>query len=289
MWELPAGGLRVTGGDRVAFLQGQLTGNVNAAPTPGMLDALLLSPRSQLEFQARVYRRAEDLYLQTPGGTGPAVLGRLARYVVFDDVCLQPLDDVLRLLHVTTPPSVLGPLDADKLVQELDGPFGRVLVARVTRCATPGWDLTVLGDQLGAVSAALNAADFEPGDQAALLAWRVATGRADVTDDGFEGFLPQECGLGALVAADKGCYVGQETMARLEARGSVHRRLARIAGSGEPAQEREVSAGGRVVGRLGRAVLDANGGWQALAVVLEAAAAGPLNVVGSPVTLQWAE
>ena len=79
--------------------------------------------------------------------------------------------------------------------------------------------------------------------------------------DRFQGMLPQEIGLdvsGPLpaISYQKGCYVGQEIMARLEARGNTRHHLARL--SGELTPFSEVTLDGKVVGQLG-AVADGLG------------------------------
>ena len=56
---LPSSALRLTGPDRLDFVQGQMTANLKAAPTPGMVPACFLNVRGgQIEQFARVYRRA---------------------------------------------------------------------------------------------------------------------------------------------------------------------------------------------------------------------------------------
>jgi folate-binding protein YgfZ len=82
--------------------------------------------------------------------------------------------------------------------------------------------------------------------------------------------LPQEAGLDAeAISFTKGCYLGQEVMARLRSMGQVRRRLVRVLGSGSPppALPVPVFAAARQVGELRSAVTDGGEGWVGLALV----------------------
>jgi len=102
---LPSSALRLTGPDRLDFVQGQMTANVKAAPTPGMVPACFLNVRGQIEHFARVYRRADDLYLHlddpgTPGEAAAQLAARLKKYIIFDQVEVQDVSGVLASVHV---------------------------------------------------------------------------------------------------------------------------------------------------------------------------------------------
>ena len=85
---------------------------------------------------------------------------------------------------------------------------------------------------------------------AELEAARIEAGISDAARDGWAGYLPQEVGLEGAVSYRKGCYVGQEIMARLEARGNARYHLAQLLGEGLPAHA-EVTFEGKLVGRSG--------------------------------------
>lgn len=258
MWtRLPSSALRLTGADRVDFAQGQMTGDLRRAPTPGMVACCFLNVRGQIEFFARAYRRAEDVYLHLDAGEAPALAARLRRYIIFDQVEVQDVSDDLRTVHIWGGQSVPGwdPAGGDAQTFELAG--GTVLAGRVNRAGEPdvdlpGTDLHYLARQETDVLAALGG---EETTLAFLDAARVRAGIPDVARDGFTGTLPPEIGLdvgGPLPAISyrKGCYVGQEIMARLEARGQARYHLARLSGGGLP-DHAEVTRGGKVVGQAG--------------------------------------
>ena len=85
---IPSAALRVTGSDRVPFVHGQVSNDVRGLGIPGMCRSAILSAKGQLEYDVRIYRREADLYIHAHAGLGAALLERLRRYVVFDDVQL---------------------------------------------------------------------------------------------------------------------------------------------------------------------------------------------------------
>ncbi|EYB66781.1 glycine cleavage T protein (aminomethyl transferase) [Deinococcus phoenicis] len=253
MWtRLPSSALRLTGADRVAFVQGQMTNDLRGAPTPGLVACTFLNVRGQIEFFARAYKRAEDVYLHLDAGQAQGLAARLRRYIIFDQVDMQDVTEDLRTVHVWGGQTVPGwdPAGGDAQTFTLGG--GTVLAGRVNRTGAAGMDLHYLARQEAGVLAALGG---EEAPLAVLDAARVRAGLPDVTRDGFAGTLPQEVGLdvgGPLPAISyrKGCYVGQEIMARLEARGNARYHLARVAGEGLP-DHAEVTRAGKVVGQAG--------------------------------------
>lgn len=253
MWtRIPSSSVRVTGADRVDFVHGQMTGDLRGAPTPGVVPCAFLNVRGQIEQFARVYRREGDLYLHLDEGQAPALLARLKRYVIFDQVELEDLTDTLRTVHVWTPAGLPGWNAAGGAAQTFDLAGATVLAGRVNRTGTPGVDLHYLARQEDAVLAALAGPEVP---LAELDAPRIRAGIPDVFRDSLTGTLPQEIGLdvkGPLPAISyrKGCYVGQEIMARLEARGNTRYHLVRLSGEGLP-ERGEVMQAGKVVGQSG--------------------------------------
>ncbi|SMB95644.1 YgfZ/GcvT domain-containing protein [Deinococcus hopiensis] len=254
MWtRLPSSALRLTGPDRVDFVQGQMTNNLKAAPAPGMVPCAFLNVRGQIEFFARAYKREADVYLHLDAGQAQGLAGRLRRYIIFDQVEVGDVTDTLRSVHLWQEGALPGWNAAGGDVQRLELGSGTVLAGRVNRTGTRGLDLHFLAAHEAEVLAALGGEE-RPLDE--LDAARIAAGIPDVVRDGLLGTLPQEIGLdvgGPLPAISyrKGCYVGQEIMARLEARGNARYHLARLVGQGLP-DHAEVTQGGKVVGQTGQ-------------------------------------
>ena len=224
---LPSSALRLTGADRLDFVQGQMTANLRAAPTPGMVPACFLNVKGQIEHFARVYRRADDVYLHLDAGAAPALAARLKKYIIFDAVEVQDISGVLSTVHLWQE-ALPGWDAAGPAVQSLELGGGAVLAARVSRTGEPGLDLHYLARHGAGVLPLLG----EEVPFAQLEGARIAAGLPDVGQDGWAGSLLQEVGLdgeGGAISYRKGCYVGQEIMARLEARGKTRHALTRLA------------------------------------------------------------
>ena len=248
---LPSSALRLTGPDRLDFVQGQMTAHLKAAPTPGMVPACFLNVRGQIEQFARVYRRGDDVYLHLDDLSGTAneaatLAARFRKYIIFDQVQVQDVSAVLSSLHLWSE-DLTGWDAAGPDVQSFELGGGVLLVGRVNRAGTAGLDVHYLQTNEAGLLAALNAQEVP---HAELETARIAAGISDVVRDGWQGSLPQEVGQGAAISYRKGCYVGQEIMARLEARGHARHALTLITGERLPAHS-EIKYAGRVVGVSG--------------------------------------
>ena len=114
---------------------------------------------------------------------------------------------------------------------------------------------------------------------------RVESGRPRYGIDMDESTIPQEAGLNErAVSFSKGCYVGQETVARLFYRGKPNRHLRGLRLSVPAATGAELRLGDRVVGQLGSAVVSPSLGPIALALVRREAEPGSIVGVGSDAT-----
>ena len=222
--------------------------------------ALLLSPKGKIEFAFRLAVLDGGVLLDTEAAAAPALAERLARFVFRHDVTVgQP---------VAGAASVLGPGAEAALVAAglpVPGP-GRAGVAGpelVVHRTPVGFDL--VGTAAAAAAAELERAGLQRSPAERWELARVAGGlpRAghELTDD----VLAEEAGLlGSHVHLDKGCYPGQETVARVHNLGQVQRRLAGLVfrpspnggGDGLPAPRTDLVADdGRRAGQL-RSVVD---------------------------------
>ena len=254
---IPSSSLRVTGADRVDFVHGQMTADLRGTPAPGYVAGCFLSVKGRIEQFARIYRRVDDIYIHLDEGQAPELLARLQRYVIFDQVELQDLSSDLRTVHLWGEvPAGLPVLETAGAAWALEWAGANVLLGAVKRSGRLGLDMHYLAREEGAVLEALYAAGAAPQPWETLQAARVAAGLPDPVPDHFLGYLPQEVGLDAsgplpAISYRKGCYVGQEVMARLEARGQARYGLALLqVPSGLPAGS-EVMAGGKPVGQTG--------------------------------------
>lgn len=251
---LPSSALRLTGADRLDFVQGQMTNNLKSAPTPGMVEACFLSPKGQIEFFARIYKRDNDLYLHLAEGIAPGLAARFGKYIIFDQVEVQDISGELASLHVWSEQAA-GWNAGGPDVQSFELGGGVVLAGRINRTGKVGLDVHYLQKHRVEMLAALGGTEQS---YAELETARIEAGISDPVQDGWAGFLPQEVGLERAMSYRKGCYVGQEIMARLEARGNTRYQLAQLQneqGQLLPAHA-EIMMGGKVVGRSGASAGD---------------------------------
>ena len=137
-------------------------------------------------------------------------------------------------------------------------------------------------DRSEGIECAYRIAQGEPADLANVMAGmrelscddiarrRIAAGIPAIPVDVGPSDLPNEAGLDLdAISYTKGCYLGQEVMARLKSMGQVRRRLRRVCGSGQsvPVAPAPLFVGERQVGDLRSAVGDEAGGWIGLAMV----------------------
>lgn len=256
------GALRLTGPDRVDFLNGQLAHDLRSLPESGSRRALYLDVKGHALDEVRVQRRAHDLHVVVEDGRTDAVRARLEAHRVFDDVTIEDLSRVLACLTVQGPESAamveraFGVAAPEEEGRFTSAPFAgaELLILRHARTGPGGVDVHLLRRDMERARDALLAAGATPADAELLEASRIEAGLARAAADAGPGVLPQEAGLDGAISTRKGCYLGQETMARIEARARLRRGLVRLRLAGVPsgADERPaVHAGEREVGHLG--------------------------------------
>jgi folate-binding protein YgfZ len=214
------------GPDAAGFLHGLLSNDVEGLAPGASTEALLLDAKGHVQSAVGVHRDAEDAFtlVLDPTDAG-AVAAALERYHFSEDL------------------ELLGPEGAWALtVAGMPAPAGPSVPG-----VLPGTVRVVVDDPVAA-GAAL------PGLQAppeALEMARVAAGVARVGVDTGPSTLVQEAALdGRAVSFTKGCYLGQETVARLQFRGRANRELRGVLLEGPAEPGAAVTAGGREVGRL---------------------------------------
>lgn len=262
--------LQASGADRLDFVQGQLSNDVKSLPEGGVTHALMLNHKGHALADVRVLRGAEALWLVVEDGQGERVRQQLEAHIIFDAVELAPAELCHLTLQGARVPAVLAELGAT--LSE-----GRAVTTDMGLCfpcrrtAWGGADLLVPPDKLTPLLARLAASGVPLAGEAALTAARIAAGIPAAATEAGEGVLPQEAGLEQAVSYRKGCYLGQEIMARIEARGKLRRALARLrfddADVSGLAVGAEVTQEGKAVGRLGACAHHPELGAIALAVV----------------------
>ena len=239
----------VEGPDAAQLLHGLLTADIQGMPVGGAVRSLVLTTHGHVVARMAVAREDEQAFT-----------------LLLDPPPARDGVEVIAAHHVSEDAEVLGPEDArvlvatDDLADALAG-AGDLLVPG----AIPG-TIEVLADDPAAIAAERGVA---LSDDALLEALRVRRGAPEVGVDTGERTLVQEALLDDAVSFDKGCYLGQETVARLHYRGHPNRRLARIALAGpvEPGAAIDGGGGGAMAGQVTTVASVPGEGWMALAMV----------------------
>ncbi len=221
------GKLAITGRDREKFLQGLLTQDMKAiAPGRGAL-ACALTVKGKAIADMRVYALPDAFLLDVAPGRAGALAEHLRKYVIAAQVGIEDRSPALATIAVEGPrardvlslPDVPSPLG----IAPFDG--GRFL-ARASISGEDGWRLLLPREEALAAAAALREAGARPISPDAVEWLRIEAGVPLYGRDLDEHTLPPEAGLeAAAISYTKGCYLGQETIARLHFLGHINRRL----------------------------------------------------------------
>jgi folate-binding protein YgfZ len=284
--------IAVPGADRLAWLHSITSQHLSALPDGQGTEALVLSPHGHVEHHLLVAEQGGVTWLDGEPGTGADLLAYLnsMRFLLR----VEPADvtadwAVVSLVGPDTPhvlaaaglPVAAGPYGVDA------SPLGGI----VRRVPDGGADLLVPRADLHGVASRLTAAGAAPAGTWAYEAVRVEVRRPRLGFETDHRTIPHEVGLiGVAVHLDKGCYRGQETVARVHNLGKPPRRLVLLHLSGEseqlPPPHTPVQVAGRTVGFVGTAVRHHELGPVALALVKRTTAAdAELTVDGVPAAI----
>ncbi|HEX6711191.1 MAG TPA: hypothetical protein VF068_12745 [Rubrobacter sp.] len=222
--------LRLTGRDPVGMLNAVLTNDV---PTQGDRGAyaMLLNPKGRIQTDLRVIKTGEGILIDTEPEGVKATKEILGRYAPFSRAKLEDLSDTWSVLGLYGPSAgkLLGDLKlAEHQSKEIEIE-GRTLLAVGVAVPVSGNDLIGETEAVDAAHRYLTSRGATPIDLAAYETIRIEAGvprfGADITQDNF----PGETGvLDRAVSFDKGCYPGQETVARMHYRGHPNKTLYRL-------------------------------------------------------------
>lgn len=227
---LSQGVVRVEGAEAGAFLQGQLTNDIEHLASGQGCYAALLTHKGKMLADMRVLASGGAMLIVGERSRLPVVLSRIQRYKIGFDVAATDQSDALTVL------SLIGPA-CDRFVEPVDVAADEHANAT---CEIAGNSVTAartdVGVDLICPAAATNeivgwaeAHDVVVIDEQAAEVLRVERGRPRFGFELDETVIPEEAGLNArAVNFEKGCYVGQETVARLHYKGRPNRRLRRI-------------------------------------------------------------
>jgi tRNA-modifying protein YgfZ len=258
----------VRGSEAADFLQGQVSNDVEALEPGSGCYATVLSHKGKLRTDLRILRDEDSFWLDTEA-IGHAVLEHMLRtYSLGRDVQYEDLTEARALLFLVGP-AARERLDAAPPAEE--------------HAFVTGEHGTYVATQLGVdvIAAPGTTLDVEAVSEEAAECVRIEAGRPRLGYDMDADTMPQEAGINErAVSFTKGCYVGQETVARLHYKGKPNRHLRGLRLS-EPAERgSEILLGERVVGKLGSTCVSPRLGPIALALLRREAEPGTTVQVG---------
>jgi len=275
----------VRGEDRVRWLDGMISGDIEAleraAPGAGCY-AVLLTNRGAIIADLHVARFEDRYLLESLRSEMPRIVETLERYVIADDVVLTDRSAEFASLGLEGPgaPVVLematngriANLEPEQWAESTIG--GRdVLVGGFGFSGECGFQIRMKPGDRDAVEKALAAAakgdGLVRGDLEALEILRVEAGLPALGSELDDEVLPPEARLERAISTSKGCYVGQEIVARLRARGQVNHLLVglRLESPALPIVGTKLMAEGRVTGEVTSVALSPTEGPIALGFV----------------------
>ncbi len=212
--------VEVTGADRMEWLQGQATNDLRNTPEGEPVDFCVCAPTGQMIADCRMWAFSDLCLIQTPRACVPALLERIEKMVIMEEV--EARESTAAWRHV----SIQGK-GADDLTERIalewasEGPFHML---KSDHTGLGGWDLFLPERNADAFLQRLSgetAASLE-----AILALRLEFGIPYFGVDMDARTLPPEMGPrfeNAHVSYTKGCYTGQEVIARIHSRGHTNR------------------------------------------------------------------
>jgi aminomethyltransferase len=228
------GRIIMTGRDSASLLQRLTTNDVLALQPNQGLQTVLTTPIGRIIDVLHVIRVADALWVLTSPGQGPAVYSHLKKNIFFNDqITLSPAARTYRQVALygvgaTAFVSQLSGRDMTTIPQWQASIFAvadaEVIATPIAPLAGGGWRLLIPS----AAVAACGLDGLSPVSDAELNLWQVesfvpAYGHELSTD-----YIPLEAGLEQAISFNKGCYVGQEIIARMESRGRRAKQLSRI-------------------------------------------------------------
>ena len=206
----PRAKLRITGTDRIRFLNGQITNDLRKVSETVAIEACVLNAKGKMDAHIFVGAFGESFLVDADPSLRKKLLARLERYVIADDVQIEDVTDQFALFHV---------LSEESLTTE----YGRIVSVRAF--AEPGWDIWSDAARHDAVRQKLSSA-FAFLDSAAAEVLRIEQGIPHWGSELTEEVIPIEANLEQrTIDYEKGCYIGQEVISRMKMSGQTNKRL----------------------------------------------------------------
>jgi folate-binding protein YgfZ len=228
--------LRITGGDRLRWLNGMVTNTVQSLEEGRSNYSFLLNAQGRILGDATTYRFSDHLLFQTDRGQIARLAAHLDHFIIMDDVELHELDAATSVLGIAGPRSadilaslgLVPPGENAFVAANLNGVDVTLVHAYSSPAFShlaPQFQLWFPTASLPAVWSALTASGAAPCGVAAVEALRILGAVPLYGVDIQERHLAQETAQTRALNFSKGCYLGQEIVERIRSRATIHRTL----------------------------------------------------------------
>ena len=275
--------IKVTGRDRLTFLQGQVSQDMLDLHLGVGARACLLSTSGHLVADLVVYAFADHVVIETDSERKALVLEILDRYIIREQVCLE---DVTDHWTIVTFQGAGAARAWENLTATLtDIAVVAVVVQRNRLGASDGLDVWLpAGVAPGVLDALSNRQDIGALDEETYEVFRIEAARGIWGAELDENIIPLEAEMFDAISRSKGCYVGQEIIARILSRGHTNRSLRQLylTSPARPGDDICAPAGacsGEVIGRITSAAVSPALGAIALGYVRNQYAANGASVI----------
>ena len=286
--ERPTSGLLIlTDADRHDFLHRMTTNQINKLPPGAATVTVLTSPTARILYAFTVLVRPEELWL-LPAPEQTTLLERHLRGQIFfmDKVKVRNASESLRRCRLSGPKAeavlTASGFAVATLADEHWLEHAGAVILKQTHVEVPGYEIVAPEEQYGALLAQLTAAGATLlADESAYESYRIELGRPVAGHELTEDFNPLEAGLAWTCADNKGCYTGQEIIARQVTYDKITKSLVGLRSAEPLPLGAELRVDGRAVGTVTSATVSARTGTPiALAIVKR-----PYHEVGTKLTL----
>ena len=256
---LDMGWIRVTGEDRVRWLNGMVTNSIQDLRSGQGTYNFLLSVQGRIQGDATIFASEKDLLMETASTQVAGLITLLDRFIIMDDVELADISDTRSGLLITGPKAAallqqigLATDDLEILTTHtISWNNAELTVIHAYGPLAPRYELWAEQTTITKLASALETAGAILCEDQSLVWLRILEGTPLVGTDIRDRELPQETGQTRALHFAKGCYLGQEIVERIRSRGNVHRIFSGFRLDGElPPAGTPLEADGKQVGEL---------------------------------------
>jgi folate-binding protein YgfZ len=253
------GWIRVTGDDRVRWLNGMVTNAVHQLSSGEGAYNFFLNAQGRIQGDATIFTEPNALLIETASSRIPGLITFLEHFIIMDDVELADVSGTRSGLLIAGPQAVSLLSQIGLNIENLAPLTSRAIPWNGTDITlihaysplVPKFELWMASETTPGLSATLQSAGALRCEAQSLEWLRILEGTPLYGTDIRDRELPQETGQTRALHFNKGCYLGQEIVERIRSRGNVHRTFGGFLLKGDlPASGTPLEAEGKQVGEL---------------------------------------